>query len=250
MITKEIIQSETEEFIEDYCRRNNISRIWQTPLIRYADAFHPEIRALQTIVIENHRMPEEILSDPTVILAYYLPFIPGVAKSNIGGGLASECWAKAYQETYKLSKELNNRLIQLITDAGHRAAFPADASSFDENVLKSRWSHRHIAKVAGLGTFGINQMLITENGCCGRYYTIVTDLPFEANAPLQEENCLYKSKEKCGVCVKHCFSGALTTERFDRHKCYETTLRNAAIYDGSEICGKCVVGLPCSFKKP
>ncbi len=250
MITREIIQTETENFIEDYCRRHDISRIWQAPMIRYADAFHPEIRALQTIVMENHHMPEDFLSSPTLILSYYLPFIPDIAKSNLGDGLASECWAKAYQETYKLSNELNERLVQVIADAGYRAAVPADAGSFSEDVLKSRWSHRHIAKAAGLGTFGINRMLITENGCCGRYYTIVTDLPFEADEPLEEENCLYKSKGKCNVCVKHCFSGALTPEKFDRHKCYETTLQNAAVYDGSTVCGKCVVGLPCSFKKP
>lgn len=219
-------------------------------MIRYADAFHPEIRNLQTIVMENHRMPEDYLRDPSVILSYFLPFIPCVAKSNIGDGPASECWAKAYQETYKLSNELNERLIQVIIESGYRAAIPVDASSFSEDVLKSRWSHRHIAKAAGLGTFGVNQMLITENGCCGRYYTIVTDLPFDADAPLEEENCLYKSKGKCGVCVKHCFSGALTIEKFDRHKCHEITLRNAAVYDGADVCGKCVVGLPCSFKKP
>ncbi|MDV0444491.1 hypothetical protein MmiAt1_00170 [Methanimicrococcus sp. At1] len=247
---KEIIQEEAEKFIENYCRRNGISNIWQTPMIRYADAFHPEIRNLKTIVMENHYMPEDFLEKPTVILTYYLPFIPEVAASNLGDGFASECWAKAYQETYKLSNELNDHLVRIISDTGYRAAVPANASSFSDDVLKSRWSHRHIAKAAGHGTFGINQMLITENGCCGRYYSIITDLPIEADSQPEEEYCLYKRKGSCGICVKHCFSGALTAEKFDRYKCHETTLKNAAIYNGSTICGKYVVGLPCSFKKP
>ncbi|WP_338094171.1 hypothetical protein [Methanorbis furvi] len=31
-----------------------------------------------------------------------------------------------------------------------------------------RWSHRHFAVLAGLGTFGVNNMLITRMGCYGR----------------------------------------------------------------------------------
>ena len=45
---------------------------------------------------------------------------------------------------------------------------------------------------------------------CGRYFTIVTNLPVEADKPLKEENCLYKRGKSCGVCVKHCPSGALS----------------------------------------
>lgn len=253
MDIKETIQKEAEFFIGDYCTRTDFPKIWQKPMIRYADAFHPEIRNLKKIVMEDHYMPEELLEKPTVILSYFLPFIKEVGDSNKtdkAGELASECWAKAYQESYKLSDELNEHLIEVIHSFGFRAAFPKNAGTFSEDILKSRWSHRHIAKAAGLGTFGINQMLITENGCCGRYYSIVTDMPIEADGPIEEENCLYKRKGTCGVCVKHCYSGALTAAGFDRFKCYSITLKNAEIYNGSAICGKCVVGLPCSFKKP
>lgn len=39
-----------------------------------------------------------------------------------------------------------------------------EVSTFDQNILKSNWSHRHFAKIAGIGTFGINNMLISKNG--------------------------------------------------------------------------------------
>jgi len=246
---REKLQTEAETFIDDYCRQNQIRKIWQAPVIKYADAYHPEIRRLKSIVMENHYLPEDILSEPTVILSYYLPFIPDVGESNIENEPASECWAKAYKKTYKLANELNEHLESIINEMGYRAAAPKNAGSLSDEILKSRWSHRHIAKVAGLGTFGMNRMLITENGCCGRYYSIVTDLPIDADIPIEEEFCLYKRNGTCGVCVKHCYSGALTKDRFDRYKCHETTLKNAAIY-GVTVCGKCVVGLPCSFKKP
>ena len=247
---RERLQEEAETFIDDYCRQNQIQRFWQAPVIKYADAYHPEIRRLRSTVMENHYLPEEILSEPTVILIYYFPFNPDVGKSNIGNELASECWAKSYKETHYLSTGLNNHLAGIVNEIGYRAAVPQNIGPFNDEVLKSRWSHRHIAKAAGFGTFGINRMLMTENGCCGRYYSIVTDLPIEADVPIEEEWCLYKREGTCGVCIQHCYSGALTEERFDRHKCYEITLKNAVVYDGATACGKCVVGLPCSFKKP
>ena len=161
-------------------------------MIKYADVSRPEIRNLKSAVMESHYLPEDILENPTAVLVYFLPFIPETAKSNIAGESASPEWAKAYQETDRLSEALNVRLVEMITGLGYRAAAPADAGSFSDDILKSRWSHRHIAQAAGLGTFGINRMLITENGCCGRYYSVVTDLPVETDRPSAEEFCSYK----------------------------------------------------------
>ena len=45
--------------------------------------------------------------------------------------------------------------------------------------LISDWSHRHVAVIAGLGKFGLNNMLITDNGCCGRVGSFITDLKIE-----------------------------------------------------------------------
>jgi len=140
----------------------------------------------------------------------------------------------------------------------------ADATTFDQKTLKSNWSHRHFARAAGIGTFGVNNMLITKSGCCGRYSTIVTNLHIEPDAPLDDEYCLYKKNGSCGVCVKHCPSGALTLDGYDRHKCYTVLRKNAELYTefgssyidesgkmpnsvGSEVCGKCLVNTPCTF---
>ena len=96
---------------------------------------------------------------------------------------------------------------------------------------------------------------------------MVTNLDVTPGAPLTTENCLYKREGKCGVCVRHCFSGALTTAGYDRKKCFGVCSENAAVYrdfgnsyaadaqgvildTGSEVCGKCLVGVPCAFGKP
>ena len=128
----------------------------------------------------------------------------------------------------------------------------------------SNWSQRHFAKAAGLGTFGINNMLITKSGCCGRYSTIVTNLDVEPDQPLTEDDCIYKKSSRCGACISRCPSGALTDKGYDREKCYKVLKKNAELYtkfggsssdetgnpsnsSGSEVCGKCVSNVPCSF---
>lgn len=42
---------------------------------------------------------------------------------------------------------------------------------------------------------------------------------------------------------------ALTADGFDRQKCYQMTCRNLEAY-GADCCGKCDVGLPCSYRDP
>lgn len=76
---------------------------------------------------------------------------------------------------------------------------------------------------------------------------MVTDLPVVPDNIVKEERCLYKSEGICGICAERCVNSALTTTGFDRKKCYEMCEENFSIHN-SDVCGKCVVGLPCSFR--
>ena len=155
-------------------------------------------------------------------------------------------------------------MIEFLQNAGYAASVSPEATTFDRNTLKSNWSQRHIARIAGLGTFGFNNMLITEVGCCGRISSIITNLEISPDAPQTEDRCLYKRNGTCLACIKNCPSGALTSQNFDRKKCFATCQKNAALYKdfgnsyaanagdetldtGSEVCGKCVAGMPCAF---
>ena len=161
-------------------------------------------------------------------------------------------------------QDLNRFLAGEVNRLGYEAKTAPEAATFDQKKLISNWSHRHFARVAGLGTFGLNNMLITKSGCCGRYGTIITNLDVEPDQPLKEALCIYKKNGRCGSCISRCPSGALTAEGYDRQKCYQVLKKNAAIYTefgssyldetgqnsnsiGSEVCGKCVVNVPCSF---
>ena len=254
-----------KQYIEEYQNREAIATEYGQPLVGFADAYHPYIQNLPKLIGPTHALPQDVLPDARIIVAYFIPFTKELAKTNKNGGtMASPEWARAYEETNALFAELNNALIDFIhAKAGHAGVTPK-AVTFSQKTLMSDWSHRHIAYAAGLGTFGVNNMLLTRSGCCGRFSTVITNLDLSPDAPVKEEYCLYKKKGTCGACVKNCPTGALTKEGYDRFKCYALCKENAKLYTqfgssytnedgtgansvGSEVCGKCITGSPCAF---
>ncbi|MDO4745398.1 MAG: epoxyqueuosine reductase [Bacillota bacterium] len=274
---KNIIINEIKSFIAE---ENAKSGLWQEPIVGFAGVGSEYIRRLREVVHPEHQMPEEVLANAKVVIAYFVPFDEKVADSNIGapgstapsgttsGDLASPQWAESYEVTNAMFGRLNKRIIEKIKSLGFDAATAPEAEVFYRDEVMSHWSFRHLAYAAGLGTFGLNNMLITEKGCSGRYNTIVTDMDVEPDEPLTEEACLYKRDGSCGICMIKCPAGAITENGFDRHKCYEQCLKNAEIYTGfgssytggadnseaadigSEVCGKCIAGMPCTHKRP
>lgn len=275
MNIKKLISDRVVDFVRDYQKRENMHTRFGSPITGVADAFAPEIQGLRDTIGASHVLPQEVLPDAKAVIAYYVPFTEELALTNSPTGSvpgpASPEWARAYEELNYLFADLNRDLAGFIGSLGDgfSAAIPQAALEFDQNELVSNWSHRHMAYAAGLGTFGINNMLITRKGCCGRYNSIVTNIGPELltpDGPMTEELCLYKLDSSCGVCMENCPAGAIHPETpdkfgagFSRDKCYAVCLDNAARYPvpqnlapsysavGSEVCGKCVTGSPCAF---
>lgn len=247
---KDYLEKKLNEFVDDYQKSAGQGRFYREALLGFADVNSPVIRTLQETTFENHSMPEDHLAGATAVLAYFLPYNEEVAESNVGiaDNSTSRLWSEAYDYSDGITAAIRPFLIAEIEKLGYHAAAP-QGISMNETQLKSAWSHRHMAYAAGLGTFGINNMLITESGCCGRYDSIVTDLPVNPGRPIKDEYCLYKKNGTCAVCVKNCFSGALKVDGFDRFKCYETCLKNVPLY-GQDVCGKCTTGIPCAYRIP
>jgi epoxyqueuosine reductase QueG len=200
------------------------------------------------------------LADAKSIIIFFIPFEDRIVESNLEGEAASEDWARAYVLTNELLSFINEKIEVLLNENGFQAVKTKATHNYDEKTLMSRWSHRHIAWAAGLGTFGINNMLITSRGCCGRIGSLVTNadclelgISASESVPLPEK-CLNKINGSCKLCHKKCPVGAYNEEGdFDRHKCHEACLKNAELYQAigsSTSCGKCLVGLPCSTSEP
>ena len=242
-----------KQYVKKYEKRQGIETSWREPIVEFADADDKLFNHLKSIVSSNHALPEDLLKDAKTVITYFIPFQKAIAESNIEGKYSSRKWAVAYVETNKLISDLNQYLKNELEKLNYNAALIPATHNFDEERLISNWSHRHIAYIAGLGNFGINNMLITEKGCCGRVGSLVINIDMEVSNRVEQEYCLNKQGERCQKCVNRCINGALGVKSFDRHKCYELLLENDKLYselDLTDACGKCCVDLPCSFINP
>jgi len=76
------MKDEVAGFIRDFVRDAPSLR---EPLVGFAGCDSPMIRQLKNAVMPEHEMPEDILSDPKIIISYFLPFNKEVARSNVPG---------------------------------------------------------------------------------------------------------------------------------------------------------------------
>ena len=164
---KEEILEHINAFVREYQKGRELTARWKQPLMGFADANSPYIRSLKELISPTHYLPEEFLPDCKTILCYFFPFTEEIARSNEEGTEPSAVWVRAYQETNQMFVELNRSLAELFASWGYRAVSPDPVGMIDEEHIYSNWSQRHIAYAAGLGTFGMNNMLITEAGTCG-----------------------------------------------------------------------------------
>ncbi|MDR1353781.1 MAG: hypothetical protein LBK05_10920, partial [Treponema sp.] len=236
--------------MDDYEKRNRPGNLWKEPVIEIISARDEKLAALKEAVSEEHLMPCDILPDAKSVISFFIPFQDEIVKSNIGGTRASKEWAAAYVKTNDVIKTINNRIEILMEQSGNKAGKIPATHNFDTERLISDWSHRHIAYIAGMGTFGMNNMLITRNGCCGRFGSIIINYQFE-NYKRKEtkEKCLHKINGSCGICQKKCEMNAYENNVFNRQRCYKKCLENAEYYKTlgyADVCGKCLAGLPCS----
>jgi len=250
---REKIENFIKEFVEVYKTENKTLSNWDEPLVAFADADDPLFLELKTAVSETHKLPTDLLTDAETVICYFIPFQKEIVLSNAGARNPSKEWAIAYIETNELIAALNNCLSAELEKINLKSVIVPPTHNFNEESLISDWSHKHVAFIAGLGNFGLHQMLITEKGCCGRLGSLITNAKIEPTERPDKEFCLYKYNGSCQECVKNCVFEALRVDSFDRHKCYEVCLSNARLYSTlglADVCGKCACIVPCSFNNP
>lgn len=242
------------KLIREYVINSEYETMWEEPLIGFANSNNKLFSTYKEMIDDNYLLPKDILPEAKTVVSYFLPFTKEMVKTNYGGDIPSRDWAVAYVETNQLLGELADYLILSLKKEGIKADKAMfQAPGFDTEKIISYWSQRHVAYAAGLGTFGINNMLITDKGCCGRFGSIVIDKEIESNSVLTTERCIYKNNGSCKKCIEACPSKALTDEGFDRHKCYELVQKYDKMFPDlgeSEVCGKCLAYVPCSFTNP
>lgn len=249
---------------------------YDEPLIGFASTDDLLFEEYKTIIGDAHLTPQEIFGayfgkesyHGGTVISVVLPINEKLRKSNRPQRIRpSDEWIdfRAFEAGFFL-KEISVSLERILNDIGYKTVAPSYSSLFkiflEKDNIYSNWSERHIAYVAGLGTFSLNDGFITEKGMAINLVSVITELkldPDSRNAKSITDNCLFCRKGTCGACVKRCPVGAITTSGHDKIKCRiyvygEESKKYAVEHGGSDKvgsgCGLCFANVPCEFKIP
>jgi ferredoxin len=279
-----------EQLIKNFVNENEQNRrtqldhgvYWDEPLVGFASGFDPLFFEYKTIIGSFHLTPREIIlsalkekdrglllseMEQVSVISWILPASEDTRKSNRKEEkFPSKLWAYTRDFGEVFNNALRRHVSGFLEDLGHVAVAPVLLPTFqhlrDEKVgWASPWSERHIAYACGLGTFSLNDGLITSKGMAVRIGTVVTLLklaPSEKKYRHYKENCLQFRTEKCGKCIPRCPAGAITEKGHDKDKCREyinsEPLKAKRLEYGLKnpppSCGLCQTGVPCEFEIP
>jgi epoxyqueuosine reductase len=227
---------------------------YRTPLVGFADAADPRFGELRHLAEPTHLLPADLLPGARSVVAFFLPFAPEIVTANRAHRREiARAWALAYVETNTLIRQIGEHLISALAQRGFQAAAEPPTHNFDPTTLVSRWSHKSVSAIAGLGSFGLHHMLITPAGCAGRFGTLVVDAVLEPTSPPAgplPHRCKYFVDGSCTVCVDRCPVGALTEDGLDKQLCNRWLLCAAGRFKAigtADACGKCATG-PCALE--
>ena len=136
--------------------------------------------------------------------------------------------------------------LELISMGHHAVAIPRDGYLGLAGLRgdpSAFFSHRHAAYLAGMGTFGYTNMLLTERyGPRIRLASIVTSVKLPSGSPMDRQLCT-----GCRRCVRECPANAVTDAGYpegitEKQRCVEISASLAA--KGVSPCGRCIAVCP------
>ena len=252
------------------------SLMWERPIIGVAAGDDPYYGFLKEHIGQFHWSPEEAfqLKYPESVLKENLRVVsmvfPQTTETNHTQSNETKCpsreWIVTRGEWESFMKEFSGKLVNKLADMGIRSVSidlqPEFSTVKSEKLgLASKWSHRHSAYLAGLGTFGLSEGLITERGKAIRISSLIIEASLKSTSrPYKSYNewCLYYKNGSCGACIKRCPVNAITFEGHDKIACEDYEEVFAEKYWPSDIkrgnyilgCGLCQSRVPCQYGIP
>ncbi|MCH3964882.1 MAG: epoxyqueuosine reductase [Clostridium sp.] len=240
------LSEEIRSIVEDEFANYKYNFRFRSPIIGFADACDPLYDKLSEIIGHKQLHPQDILEGAKTVIVYFIPFSIDVIKKLRGPRVIVKEWSENYTCGNILLKKISERLESELVRKGINVKSEPPTNNYDPVELTAKWSHKSSAVIAGIGTFGLNHLLITECGTAGRLNSLIIDERIEPTKRPDGSYCLYYKSGKCKVCVEKCPTGALSVEGYDRFRC-NAYLDGKNIHDLEQGCGMCSSG-PCACR--
>lgn len=269
-LVRELYEQDGEKHFEE----SDLGPIFEAPTVRVAAAEDPWFGRLKEVLGEWHWSPREALglvrpgATARSVVSWRLPVAQPVREANAGQEeLPQRLWAYVRTFGERLNDRLRARVAMRLEEEGHGSVAPYLLEECEVGRragvgLAANWSERHVAFVAGMGTFGISGGPITERGIAHRLGSVVTTLDLEPTPrPYGDDPfawCLRSARGTCGVCIDRCPVGSVGNSVHERDKdaCASHGGRirrgcgEAFGWEGSYGCGLCQTGVPCEVGNP
>lgn len=265
MFKRDMLESMVQRFIDTHCTldyEKGQLKIFDEPVICYAaadDELFDHMSTHYEATYNHFRTPKSWLPSGKTVISVFMPFSDVVRESNIEGKMPSREWLLARYEGQRLINDCCKSVVEHFKSLGYEAIAPPYTEDYDSNyktVEKSKnedyysnWSERHVAFVAGHGTFGLSKGFITKRGMAGRFFSLITD--WETIYSERNYTEIYEYCTKCGACIKQCPVNAISLENGKKHHVCSKYLDHVLEHHKPRYgCGKCQVGVPCEKKIP
>ncbi|MCL1795630.1 MAG: hypothetical protein FWG37_01935 [Clostridia bacterium] len=246
------LEETIERIVTEEVEKLNRPDLVRQPLVAFSSADDPGYAELKERIGEWHLTPAELLPDAKSVISYFIPLAKEVVLEPQKSAHGSSLWGEAYAVINEYFGHINDVLFDTLIGLGFSAKTIHATRTYNPEDLKSTWSHRSAAAIAGLGSFGVNRMLITAKGSGGRFCSVLTSAPLHAKQSGTQPKCLRSANGSCGLCVNICPVCALTSDDFDKFACQRELIRNGEFQKAgggfvAETCGKCVSICPLAY---
>jgi len=283
-----------EKCIKEYVRTSplnhlitfNNAPIFDEPVVVFANGDNSAFQKLKTIVGEFHLTPREAIVkhikakgwrfgvknyiENISVVSWALP-IPyqtrlSERKTTYGG-------STRYNHTRWrggiFTESLIGYVCSLLEIMGYNAVAPSRSRFFEMKEMSggwrvANWSERHIAYTCGLGTVGLNGLMITPKGCAVYLGSMVCDIaltPTAVSYTSHVANCLFYHDASCRRCMERCLAGAISEEGRNNIRCRENLVKkqstklkslglDKALIGLAPSCGLCSTKVPCETRIP
>lgn len=248
-----LLEQEIQRIIVEKVTELNRPDLFRTPLVAFSSASDPKYAELKSIIGPWHCFPTELLPDAKSVISYFVPFTKEVVSQPKTVTDGAALWSEAYQEINAYFDEINHALASYLKDQGYQAETIRATHTYDPKDMKSLWSHRSAAVIAGLASLGANRLAITAKGSGGRFCTVITSALLEPNSTPAPQRCPYLQNGGCGLCFKACPVGALRPDGMNKFACQDELnknqdkLRKETNLVSADTCGKCISVCPFSY---
>lgn len=271
----EIVTSYVQTSPENSLKMDPDEKAWDDVLVGFSSGADRLYETYKDVVGESHWMPLEVFSirfpdvvarpEDLTVISWILPQREATRADNRKEAFyPSRRWVQARFPGEEFNNSLRGYVVQELEGKGIKSVSPLLLPEWSweksaKYVFSSKWSERHAAYAAGLGTFGLCDGLITSKGKAHRVGSVVANISIPATPRPYDDHhayCLYFYDGSCNGCRKRCPVGAITEQGHDKVKCWDHAGKTCAEFvkkhygfDGYG-CGLCQTGVPCESSIP